>query len=225
MLKNILIEVTNNKNGVEIGGPSNTGNIIYENANNMDNVIFSNNTIWSKHNEEYNYYKNKKGKVIINDAVNISNIKNEEYDFCFSSHSLEHIANPLKAVSEWLRIIKNNGYIIIIVPEKSKCFDHKRNYSLFSTLLSQYEKNVGEDDLSTLPEILMNHDLTMDLPAGNFEKFTKRSLNNINNRCLHHYVYNDDLLLEICNYFNCKFIYKETQGLNRWFIIKKNNIF
>jgi SAM-dependent methyltransferase len=218
---NILKDITNNKFGVEIGGPSSTGVFIYENVYNMDNVIFSKNTIWSNHTEEYNFYQNKKGKVIINDAVNISDIENDYYDFCFSSHSLEHIANPLKAVKEWLRIIKKNGYLIIIVPEKSACFDHKRKYSKFSTLLSQYEKNIGEDDLSTLPEILLNHDLTLDPPAGDLGSFTKRSLDNFNNRCLHHYVYNDELLMEICNYFQSEFIYKETQGLDRWFIIKK----
>ena len=223
MLSNILKEITYNKQGVEIGGPSSTGTVIYENASGIDNVIFSKQTIWSNHDEDYNYYKNKKGKVIINDAVNISHIQNEYYDFCFSSHSLEHIANPLKAINEWLRIIKNDGYLIIIVPEKSHCFDHKRNYSKFSTLLLQYEKNVGEDDLSTLPDILKNHDLSMDLPAGDLGNFTKRSLDNINNRCLHHYVYNDELLMEICNYFKCNFIYNETKGLDRWFIMKKTN--
>jgi len=224
MLSNILQKITHNKLGVEIGGPSFEGIIIYENANSMDNVIFSKNTIWSNHTEDYNYYKNKKGKVIVNDAVNISLVQNECYDFCFSCHSLEHIANPLKAINEWLRIINKNGYIVIIVPEKSVCFDHKRNYSEFSTLLSQYEKNVGEDDLSTLPEILKNHDLSMDPPAGDFCQFTKRSLDNFNNRCLHQYVYNDALLMKICNYFKCEFIYNETQGLNRWFIMKKTDV-
>jgi SAM-dependent methyltransferase len=221
MLNNILLSITLDKLGVEIGGPSPTGNILYQNAQSIDNIIFAKNTIWSTHSDEYNYYNDKKGKVIINDAVNISLVKNEQYDFVFSSHSLEHIANPLKAINEWLRIIKNGGYIIIIVPEKSMCFDHKRNYSKFSTLLTQYEKNVGEEDLSTLREILLNHDLSMDPPAGNFRTFKKRSLNNFNNRCLHHYVYNDELLMEICDYFNCEFIYKETQNLNRWFIMKK----
>lgn len=221
MLNNILLNITLNKVGVEIGGPSSTGDILYQNAKNIDNIIFSKNTIWSNHTDEYNYYNNKKGKVIINDAVNISHIHNECYDFIFSSYSLEHIANPLKAINEWLRIIKNGGYIIIIVPKKSVCSDHKRNYSKFSTLLSQYEKDVGEDDLSTLPEILLNHDLSMDLPAGNLEEFTKRSLDNFNNRCLHHYIYNDELLMEICNYFKLEFIYKEIIGISRWFIIKK----
>ena len=220
-MNNILSSITVNKIGVEIGGPSSTGDIIYQNAECIDNVIFSKNTVWSNHSHEYHYYNNKKGNVIINDAVNISQVKNDQYDFVFSSHSLEHIANPIKAIKEWLRIIKNEGYIIIIVPEKSMCFDHKRKYSVFSTLLSQYEKNVGEDDLSTLQEILMNHDLSMDPPAGDLKNFTVRSLDNFNNRCLHHYVYDDELLMEICNYFNCEFIYKETREINRWFIMKK----
>ena len=221
MLNNILTEITNNKSGVEIGGISGTGSIIYKNVLNLDNVVFSKNTIWSNHTDIYNYYNGKTGKVIVNDAVNITNVNNENYDFCFSSHSLEHIANPLKAINEWLRIIKKDGYIILVVPEKSGCFDHKRNYSLFSTLLTQYEKNIGEDDLSTLDEILMNHDLSKDPPAGNFISFKKRSLDNYNNRCLHHYVYNDDLLMEICNFFKCEFVYKETIGIDRWFIMKK----
>lgn len=225
MLNDILEKITYNKFGVEIGGPSSsTGTIIYKNAISIDNVIFSKDTIWSNHTEVYNYYENKKGRVIINDAVNIERIQNEYYNFCFSAHSLEHIANPLKAINEWLRIINKDGYIIIIVPEKSVCFDHKREYSKFSTLLSQYEKNVDEDDLSTLPDILKNHDLSMDIAAGDLGSFTKRSLDNFNNRCLHHYVYNDELLMEICNYFKCEFIYKETQGLNRWFIMKKTAV-
>lgn len=223
-LNETLTEITNKKLGVEIGGPSPIGTIIYQHAIGMDNVIFSKNTIWNSYNDEYNYYFDKKGKIIINDAVDISLVQDDSYDFCFSSHCLEHIANPLKAINEWLRIIKNGGYIIIVVPEKSVCFDHKRNYSKFSTLLSQFKKNIGEDDLSTLPEILINHDLTMDSQAGDLGAFTKRSLDNFNNRCLHHYVYNEDLLIEICNYFNCEYTYNENQGLDKWFIMKKNGV-
>ena len=217
----ILEKITCDKIGVEIGGPSYTGEVIYQKCKNLDNVVFSKNTVWFEQTEEYNFFPDKKGKVIISDAVNISTIENNSYDFCFSSHCLEHIANPLKAISEWIRIVKKDGFIIIIVPEKSVCFDHNRNVSSFATLLSQYQKDVGEDDLSTLHEILTNHDLSMDSPAGDFVQFTKRSLDNFNNRCLHHYVYSPELLKEISSYFNCEFIYTITEGLNIWFIIKK----
>lgn len=221
-LVSVLTDIVSKNYGVEIGGPSNsTGKLIYQNCLNMDNVIFNYDTIWSKHTSEYKFYNEKIGKVIINDAVDISNIMGNTYDFCFSSHSLEHIANPLKAIKEWLRIVKPNGHIIIVVPEKSKTFDHRRDYTEFSTILDQYIRDVGEDDLSTLPEILSKHDLSMDPPAGNIIQFKERSLNNFHNRCLHHYVYDDELLINICNYFKCEFIFKVTQGVNRWFIMKK----
>ena len=206
-----LINSTKKLYGIEIGGPSNnrTSKIIYQHAHLLDNVVFSQNTIWANQDKIYKYYKykNKNGKTIINDSVNISDVNNNIYDFCYSCHSLEHIANPLKAISEWLRIIKLNAFIIILLPEKSQCFDHKRPYSTFDTLLTQYQNNVGEDDLSTLPEILKYHDLNMDPMAGTYEQFKQRSLDNFNNRCLHHYIYSENLLKQICIYFNCKFIY------------------
>lgn len=222
-LEDILKFISENKNGVEIGGPSSgKSKILYENANNLDNVVWSANTVWYKQHKTYNFFPGKHGKIIINEATDISEIKDRTYDFLFASHCLEHIANPLKAVQEWLRIIKNEGFIIIIVPEKSHCFDHKRNYSKFNTLLSQYQKNVNEDDLSTLEEILKLHDLSKDPGAPQDPlKFKERCLNNFFNRCLHHYVYNDHLLIDICNYFKCEYIYKITQGLDRWFIMKK----
>lgn len=224
MLNEILSRITKNKQGVEIGGPSTRGETIYKNADSMDNVNFSKTTIWNSNpTDEYNYYNDKKGKNIINDAVDIINIQDDAYDFCFSSLCLEHIANPLKAVEEWLRIIKTGGYIILILPEKSECSDHKRDYSDFATLLSQYQNNVGEDDLSTLPDILEKHDLEKDTPSCDIEKFRTRCLDNFNNRCLHHYVYNPELLMEITHFFNCTFVFTITIGIEIWFIIKKKS--
>jgi SAM-dependent methyltransferase len=198
----LLRQIAQNKHGLEIGGPSQTGIPLYNACEHMDNVIFSKNTIWSNHTDEYKYHPHKTGKVLVHDAVDISSIQAQSYDFVFSSHCLEHIANPLKAVRDWLRVLKNRGYLVLILPEKSKCFDHMRDNTQFQTLLTQYEKNVGEDDLSTLPEILEKHDLSLDLPAGTLEQFTERSHHNFENRCLHHYVYSPELLHEIGKFFN-----------------------
>ena len=222
MLTNVLDTITLNKNGVEIGGPSlQTGTLLYKNALNFDNVVFSNKTVWSSHDSTYQYYPGKHGKMIINDGVCISDVTNEVYDFLFASHCLEHIANPLKALYEWLRIIKTGGYIILILPEKSRCFDRTRNVTELATLIKQYQNNVGEDDLSSLHEILTHYDLNIDYGGGTFVEFIKRSLDNFNNRCLHHYVYSPELLKQICEYINCEFIFTETHGLDIWFIIRK----
>ena len=221
LISHLLTTITQNKNGLEIGGPSTIGKTIYQSANQLDNVVFANHTVWSTQKDIYPYGKHA-GKVIVNDATQIVDIHNEQYDFVFASHTLEHIANPIKALNEWLRVVKNGGYLILVVPEKSQCFDHNRKISSFETIVTQYKRGVNEDDLSTLPEILRFHDLSMDPPAGTFEQFTKRCLDNHLNRCMHHYVYDVKLLTQICTYLKCKFIYTKTLGINLWFIVQKN---
>ncbi len=225
ILNELLINLTKNKKGVEIGGPSpSTGNCIYLNAEVMDNIIFSKNTVWSQHdNNKYKYFKNKEGNVFINDATELTNIENEKYDFLFGSHCLEHIANPIKALKEWLRIVKKDGYLILILPNKKVTFDHRRDDSKIEVLIKQYENNVGEDDLSTLNEILEKHDLSRDPPAGNLQQFKERSLKNYENRCLHHYVYSPQLLKELNNYIGSEYIYHyiNDNSPNIWFIMKK----
>lgn len=223
-LDNTLRMCVINKVGLEIGGPSESAKLsVYPYANLIDNVIFSKKTVWHNTvNNEFKYYRYKIGKCFINDSTDIYSISDNSYDFIYASHTLEHVANPIKALKEWLRIIKNDGYIILVLPDKMKCFDHNREYSKFTTIRSQYENGVGEDDLSTLSEILEKHDLSMDPPAGTFEQFKLRSLDNYNNRCLHHYVYNEALLNEICTFLNCTAVYSEnTNNGNIWFIMKK----
>jgi SAM-dependent methyltransferase len=221
MLGQTLQALSCGRRGVEIGGPSGSGRILYASAATIDNVIFSRETVWSTHDSgTYRYFEGKTGRVIIHDAVDISSVASGTYDFLFASHSLEHIANPLKALKEWIRITVTGGHIVLILPEKSQCFDHRRRVSEFSTLLSQYNAGVGEDDLSTLPEILANHDLSMDRAAGTPEQFRARSLENYKNRCLHHYVYSPALLRTICQYLGCEFVGTETHGLDIWFVMR-----
>ncbi len=56
--------------------------------------------------------------------------------------------------------------------------------------------------MTHLNEILELHDLSMDPPAGTLEQFKARSLKNLENRALHHHVFDIDLLTEMFAYFN-----------------------
>ena len=38
------------------------------------------------------------------------------------------------------------------------------------------------------------YDLSKDPAAGNFQQFVARSLDNLNNRCLHHHVFSENLI-------------------------------
>jgi hypothetical protein len=73
--------------------------------------------------------------------------------------------------------------------------------------MADYKNNIGEDDLSHLEEILKLHDLSLDPPAGTFEQFKARSLKNIENRCLHHHVFDNFLLKSVFEHFGLQVIY------------------
>lgn len=203
------------KRGIEIGGPSSVFNgtgilPIYSVLGSLDGCNFSSQTIWEgklKEGWRYNYQKDKKpGYQYICEAVNLCPIPPEAYDFVLSSHSIEHIANPLKAISEWKRILKDDGLLLLVVPHKDKTFDHNRPVTSLNHLVEDLENDVGEDDLTHLPEILELHDLRQSPEVGDHASFKKRSQDNYLNRCLHQHVFDSKLVIDMIKYMNLTII-------------------
>lgn len=215
-IDNIFLE----KIGIEIGGPSGgTFKRIYNICGKLDGINHEN-TIWQGKVKKGDYIKG--GKQYIGDGLDLpKECLLKEYDFVLASHVLEHIANPLKALFHWKKIIKTGGYIYLILPKKELCFDHKRPITQMEVLIDKYKRNVGEDDLSSLDEILKLHDLSKDKQAGNLAQFKKRSLDNFSNRCLHHHVFDLNLLEIIAIFINMEVIFKHVNGLHQHIIYKK----
>jgi SAM-dependent methyltransferase len=195
-----------NKYGIEIGGPSTLFKTVlplYRIVRGLDGVNFSAETIWEgniRAGDNFNFYHKKSGRQFIADATDLSEITSARYDFLLSSNCLEHVANPIKALNEWSRVIKPGGALILVLPNKESNFDHRRPVTKFEHLLQDFNRGTGEDDLTHLDEILALHDLSMDPPAGDLEHFRQRSLENFRNRTLHHHVFDVSLIEEILNY-------------------------
>lgn len=189
-----------NKCGIEIGGPSTLFKSVlplYQFVKSLDGVNFSAATIWEgniRAGENFEYYHNRIGHQFIADATDLGEIPAEQYDFLLSSNCLEHVANPIKALTEWKRVIRPGGALILVLPNKESNFDHRRPFTTFEHLLDDFTSDVGEDDLTHLDEILALHDLPMDPPAGDLEHFRQRSLKNFENRTLHHHVFDVPLI-------------------------------
>jgi SAM-dependent methyltransferase len=205
------------KYGLEVGGPSGDfkphGCIpIYNIVNKLDGCNFSRSTIWEGaiSNEKYFYYKDRDGRQFISEATTLNFCSDNFYDFVCSSNCLEHVANPLKAIGEWIRVTKVNGVICLIVPMKEYCFDHKRPVTKFLHLQDDYLKNVDENDLTHLTEILKLHDFKMDPQSGDIRRFKERSIKNILNRAMHHHVFDMNLLELILNFFKLKILLKHS---------------
>jgi len=213
--KNFHLDYFSKKRGVEIGGPSDIFKKIYTVCTRCDGVNYDSETVWwNKKAEEYEYKGETLGSVIIADATDMSVIRNNQYDFCISSNNLEHIANPLKAMKEFVRITKKDGIVLILVPVKDMCFDHNREYTDFEHIIDDYKNNVLEDDLTHLDEILSKHDLSIDSGCKDWEEFYRRSLKNFENRCLHHHVFFEETLIKMYEYLELEVIHCHKIGYN-----------
>ena len=197
-------------NCLEIGGPSDlffTKLYIYQKLKSLSVANFSDDTTWEgkiKEGLNCRYYGNKKAYQYILDTTNLYKIKDDTYDAILSSHSLEHVANPIKALFEWKRVLKPNGMILLILPHKINNFDHKRPYTKFDHLISDYEKNISEDDMTHHDEIINLHDRKELSDKSYYEKFLEESKNNFKYRHFHHHVFNKDLIFKTLEFTGFK---------------------
>jgi SAM-dependent methyltransferase len=194
------------KIGLEIGGPSPNfaprGLLpIYAVAARIDNCNFSQETTWEGEIAEgatFRFSPSKApGRQYIAEAIDLGRIDSAAYDFLLSSHAIEHTANPLKALGEWVRVVRPGGRFAIIVPHKDGTFDHRRAVTPLSHLIEDFERDVTEADLTHLDEILALHDLDLDPGSTDLASFKARSLNNLQNRCLHQHVFDTRSAVEM----------------------------
>jgi len=52
------------------------------------------------------------------DAQKLANVDDNSFDFLFSSHCLEHVRDPVEALSNWIRVIRRGGHLVISVPDE-----------------------------------------------------------------------------------------------------------
>lgn len=52
------------------------------------------------------------------DAQFMRGVPDATYDWVYSSHCLEHVKDPAEALSNWWRILKPGGHLIVMVPDE-----------------------------------------------------------------------------------------------------------
>lgn len=66
-------------------------------------------------------------------------VADNSQDFVVSSHVIEHFYDPIKAVKEWIRVVKPGGYVYIIAPHKERTFDRDRPRTPLAELIDRHE--------------------------------------------------------------------------------------
>ena len=52
------------------------------------------------------------------DAQDLVGVDDESYDFVYSSHIIEHLDDPARAIRNWWRVVKPGGHLILYLPER-----------------------------------------------------------------------------------------------------------
>jgi ubiquinone/menaquinone biosynthesis C-methylase UbiE len=171
----------------------------------------------------FRFAKNRVGSQFICEATDLSRIANEKHDFVISSHTIEHISNPLKALLEWKRVLKRKGILLLACPNKEYTFDHDRAITRIGHLFEDYEKNIDEGDLTHIPEALQFTDFSMYPGVRNLQDFVVRSRDNIKNRALHHNVFDTRLVVQMVSAAGFKVLFVGTHRFHIIVLCQKSN--
>ena len=67
-------------------------------------------------------------------------LADDAVDFVFSSHVIEHFADPIRAVTEWLRVARR--YVVLVVPHRDRTFDRDRELTPTAELIDRHERGL-----------------------------------------------------------------------------------
>jgi len=191
---------------LEIGGPSGVfgagGAVqVYGAAAKVDCVQWSAQTVWHGGQVEGPFVVDGTplGRMWITEDPDLGPIADGAYGAVVSSHVIEHLANPLRALDAWRRV-SGDGLLVVVAPHKEGTFDHRRPVTTLEHMIADREDGTGEDDLTHLDETLALHDRSRDAEGPDPEAWAAKRRDNAAWHVLHHHVFTTRSLLELLDH-------------------------
>jgi SAM-dependent methyltransferase len=223
---NQIVDLVKGKKTFEFGGPS---ELFANPSHNMllypyiSSIDFGNmdNPWQGEIRSSFNHYGNSIGDVFAVDATDTEAVFTigQNYDLVLSSHVIEHIANPIKALKNWGSLLIDDGLILSIIPNKSEFWDHNRPTTSIKHLIKDYNNDIGEDDLTHVEEEIRLRDWSRGGMDGkvikSVEHHAELARDNFNNRILHHHCFDVDLVSKIHEYSGYETIICDILPTNR----------
>jgi predicted SAM-dependent methyltransferase len=184
------------KSGLEVGGPSDvfeTNLPIYRHIQSLDNCVFAEVTHWEgarAPGATFHFDQGRRtGNNFIAEGSTLECFTDASYDFVLSSHNLEHMANPIKALHNWKRVLKPSGFLLLVLPDKHRTFDYRRPVTTLGHMRDDYARDMGEDDMTHVEEFVTLWDYKKFPIASSIAEHRERYQNNYQQRLLHHHVF------------------------------------
>lgn len=84
---------------------------------------------------------------ILDDAETLATVAPASFDFLVAAHVIEHMRNPIGALVNWARVVRDGGLIYLIVPDKRRTFDERRVRTTLEHLVLDYRQPSAERDV------------------------------------------------------------------------------
>ncbi|HEV2974905.1 MAG TPA: methyltransferase domain-containing protein [Solirubrobacteraceae bacterium] len=215
--------------GLEIGGPSSLFGAngllpVYPKLATIDGVQWAAETVWHRLDSASGYAPEDgavRGELHVTDSIDLDPLASGSYDVVLSSHVIEHLANPLRALAAWRRVTRAGGQMLIVAPHMQGTFDHRRALTTLAHIVEDFERSVEEDDMTHLEETLRLHDRARDVSMDD-TAWEQMRRNNSSTRTLHHHTFTTPSLLALLDRAGLELIACETRFphdiyvLGRW---------
>jgi SAM-dependent methyltransferase len=163
------------------------------------------------------------GRLWLRDGSKLEHLPDGGYDALLSSHVLEHIANPLGALREWIRVLRPGGTFLIVLPHKEGCADHRRPTTTLEHMIEDERDGTGEDDLTHADEVIELHDIARDPPARDPETLRARVMDNPRVRAMHHHVFTLPSALRLLDHAGLEIVRAEARWPHDVYVVARRS--
>ena len=215
-----FIEPLNDAEAIEVGGPSalfRSGGLlpVYPVLTRLDGLQLADaHELWHGEMREGDFDPGEpelSGRLRLGEGGDLSFAPAGTYDAVLASHVVEHLANPIGALREWLRVLKPSGHLLVVLPHKEGCADHRRPTTTLAHLVEDETRATPEHDMTHADEVIALHDIARDPLARDPETLRLRALDNPANRAMHHHVFTTRSALRLLDHMNLHPINVETR--------------
>ena len=145
------------------------------------------------------------------DADNLFSFSDNEFDFLYSAHCLEHMPNAIKTIIEWTRVLKPGGVICAVLPHIDRTFDKGRSRTTLKHLINDYELNADFTDETHWSEFA-EISIVQAKPAWLNENDAYDEEGNLNLKWMaetgkiHYHAWDQDTFIEVLKYLGLKIL-------------------
>jgi SAM-dependent methyltransferase len=115
--------------------------------------------------DRFGHYANEPtGAEYLGDACALP-FHTRSLDYVATSHVIEHVANPVAAFKEWCRVLKHDGIIYMVVPDRRLTFDHPRPLTAVPHILDDFAHGTTQVDGTHIDDFTFGVDWALFSPA------------------------------------------------------------